>query len=287
MKKRIIPVIILVAALAAAGYYATMKNKNGQENLYSGTVEATEVKISAEIGGRVLEVNADEGDRVKSGAVLVRIDHESLDAQLAQAEAARMTARGQSRALGANMDEARINLGRSEGLLDAGSISTQKFDSVKYQKEALNGQKLSVQGQIKQAEATADYFRTQIRKTTIAAPISGTVLKRAVEPGEMTMPGASLLTLADLENCRVRIYIPETKLGLVKIGQKVKVYSDSFPGKTYEGTVVTVSDQAEFTPKNVQTKEERVRLVYGVKVDVKNPAGELKIGMPVDAELAE
>jgi HlyD family secretion protein len=285
--KKFIPVVVILGAILVGGYFQMQKSKNGGVELYSGTVEATEVKISAEIAGRVLEVGADEGDRVVAGQALVKIDHETLDAQLAQAVAARQTAAGQLQALGASMDEVDVNLGRSENLLEAGSIAVQKLDTVKAQKGVLKGQRHAAMGQVRQAEATAEYVNAQIKKAVVYAPVAGAVLKRAIEPGEMTMPGSVLLTVADIENVRVRIYLPETKLGSVKIGQSVKIHSDTYPGKTYEGRVVTVSDRAEFTPKNVQTKEERVRLVYGVKVDVKNPSGELKIGMPVDAELAE
>ena len=286
MKKRIIPLIVL-AAVIVGGYYVMQKNRAVEDKVFSGTVEATEVKVSAEIAGRVLEVNADEGDRVKADQLLVRIDHKTMDAQLAQAEAAKISAHGQYRALGATVDEVKVNLGRSENLFEGGTISEQKRDAVKAQKDVLDAQRQAAFGQIKGAEATGDLVRTQIEKATIYSPISGYVLKRAIEPGELTMPGTTLFDLADLENCWVRIYIPETRLGRVKIGQKAKIFVDSFPGKFYEGRVVTISEQAEFTPKNVQTKEERVRLVYAVKVDVKNASGELKIGMPVDAELVE
>ena len=248
-------------------------------------MEATEVKLAAEVMGRVLEVAPQEGDAVTQGQALVRIDHEALDAQLAQADAARIAASGQYAAVRASEKNVGVNFTRSTNLLDAGSISEQQHDAVGTQKEVLTAQKRAAWGQIKQAEATAQLVKTQIDRTTVVAPISGVVLTRSIEPGEIVMPGTPLLTLADLTDCRVRIYVPESQLGLVKLGQKVRIFSDSYPGKAYTGKIVNIASQAEFTPKNVQTKKERVRLVYAAKVAVPNPKGELKIGMPVDAEL--
>ena len=283
--KKVIPIIVLVLALSAAGYHLATRDQGMEDALYTGTVEATEVKISAEVMGRVLEVGPEEGDTVAAGQLLVRIDHETQDAQLAQAKAGKLAASGQYAAVKATEENIAVNLNRSTNLLGAGSISEQQFDTVSTQKKVLASQKQAAYGQIKQAEATAQLVRTQIARATVTAPIGGTVLARSVEPGEMVMPGTPLLTLADLEHCWVRFYIPETKLGIVKLGQKIEILSDSYPGKPYEGIVVSVAAKAEFTPKNVQTREERVRLVYGVKVAVKNPNGELKIGMPVDAKL--
>lgn len=287
MAKKVIPIILILGIIGTVGYF-NVKNKNGQEDgLLYGTVEATQVKLSAEVMGQVLEVSAQEGDTIAKGQVLVKIDDKTLKAQLAQAKALRIAAGGQYQAVKATINNVDTNLVRSENLLDVGSISEQQFDMVDTQKKTLAGQKQAAWGQIKQAEATADLVKIQIDKATIASPIAGVVLQRNIEPGEMVMPGSALLTLADLENCWVRIYVPETDLGKIKLGQKVKLYSDSYPNKHYNGKITMVASEAEFTPKNVQTKKERVRLVYAVKVSVPNPDGELKIGMPVDAEIVE
>ena len=286
MKKIIIPLVLLITA-AAAWYYFHSQKSVVDTNIFSGTVEATEVKISAEVPGKILEMTVDQGDKVEKGQMLIIIDTASLNAQLAQAKAARMAASGQVQAINAGIKNAKTNLGRSENLLGVGSISKQQYDSVNTTTETLEAQRRAAWGQVKQAEATGDYVQIQIDKATVTAPISGVVLNKNVEPGEMAMPGSPLVTLADLENCWVRVYIPETKLGHIKLGQKAKVYSDSFPNKHYEGKVTMIAGEAEFTPKNVQTKKERVRLVYAVKVTVPNPDQELKIGMPVDAVLWE
>lgn len=287
MKKIIIPIILIATIVAASWYFMEKKKGENDSNLFSGTVEATEVKLSAEIPGKVLEVTVDEGDTVEKGQLVVRIETAALKTQLEQANAAKMAASGQYSAVNATIKNVKTNLGRSANLLSSGSISEQNYDTVSTQKNVLMGQRQAALGQIKQAQATAEYVQIQIDKGELYSPISGVVLVRSIEPGEMAMPGSGLLTLAQLSDCEVKIYIPETKLGQVKLGQKVKIHSDSYPDKTYTGTVVHLSDQAEFTPKNVQTREERVRLVYAVKVSIPNPDFELKIGMPVDASLEQ
>jgi HlyD family secretion protein len=286
--KKIMPVILILAIAGGYGlWYFNNNNEQKKQKLYFGTIEATEVKISSEIMGRVLEVGFDEGDIVKASDRLVRIDDESLRAQKDQALAVLFAAKSRVDALTANINNVDSNLRRSNNLLSTGSISTQKYDSIKTEKEVLTAERKAMEGQIEQAKATIKNVEIQIGRAIVYAPVSGTILNRSVEPGEIVMPGSLLFTMADLKNCYVRIYIPETILGRVKIGQKVKIFSDSYPNKHYFGKVTTISSQAEFTPKNVQTKEERVRLVYGVKVAVENLEGELKIGMPVDAEFEE
>lgn len=287
MAKKIIPVIVILIIGSLIGYYLFILKTNDKEDFLYGTVEATEVKLSAELMGKVLQVFGEEGDKIEAGAVLMRIDHEGLDAQLALAKAAKITASGQLSSVNATISNVKTNLTRSENLLDAGSISTMQFDTVDAQNRTLKGQRTSAWGMIQQAQAQVTYIQTQIDKAEVKSPISGVILQRSIEPGEMVMPGTAMMTIADLEHCWVRIYVPENELGIVKLGQKVLLYNDSYPGKTYQGKVTMISSEAEFTPKTVQTRQERVRLVYAVKVSVYNPDGELKIGMPIDAKFAE
>lgn len=138
---------------------------------------------------------------------------------------------------------------------------------------------------VAQAKAALALAEVRLADTTITAPFSGIVLSENVEPGEYVAPGTPVVTLGDLENVWLRAYINETDLGRVKWGQRVRVTTDTYPGKTYEGRISFLSSEAEFTPKNVQTQEERVKLVYRVKIDIPNPNLELKPGMPADAEI--
>ncbi len=120
---------------------------------------------------------------------------------------------------------------------------------------------------------------------TLQAPRTGIVLERMVNVGEIAPPNFSLLTIADLSQVTVTVYVPENEIGLVKVGQGVDVRVDSFPEKTFSGKVVWIASRAEFTPKNVQTREERVSTVFGVKIEIPNPDHELKPGMPADAQI--
>jgi HlyD family secretion protein len=136
--------------------------------------------------------------------------------------------------------------------------------------------------QANQALAMAE---TQLGYATLVSPISGVVLSKNVEPGEYVAPGTPVVTIGNLDNVWLRAYINETDLGRVKVGQRVRVTTDTYPGKVYEGYISFIASQAEFTPKNVQTEKERVKLVYRIKIDIPNPNMELKPGMPADADI--
>jgi len=140
-----------------------------------------------------------------------------------------------------------------------------------------------VEAQVKQAQAAADLLKVQLDKMTLTAPTSGLVMERTVHRGEMAAAGATLMTIANLDEVTLTIYIPEDEIGKVKVGQTVEVSVDSFPDKVFEGRVSYIASEAEFTPKNVQTKKERVNMVFAIKVKIPNPAHELKPGMPADA----
>ena len=136
-----------------------------------------------------------------------------------------------------------------------------------------------------QARESLSLAETRLGYATLISPLSGMVLSKSIEPGEYVSPGTPIVTVADLVNVWVRGYVNETDLGRVKLGQAVRVTADTYPGKVYDGRISFISSQAEFTPKSVQTEKVRVKLVYRIKVDIKNPNMELKPGMPVDAEI--
>jgi HlyD family secretion protein len=138
---------------------------------------------------------------------------------------------------------------------------------------------------VRQARETLDLARTRLSYATVLSPLAGTVLSRNAEAGEYVAAGTPVVTVADLREVWLRGYIPETDLGKVRLGQEAVVTTDSFPGKRYAGRLTFIAQEAEFTPKSVQTPKERVRLVYRIKVTIGNPAGELKPGMPADGAL--
>jgi HlyD family secretion protein len=138
---------------------------------------------------------------------------------------------------------------------------------------------------IEQSQAQVGISESQLNDTEVRTPIDGVVLVKSAEPGEVLAAGTTVVTIGDLEHPWLRAYINETDLGRVKVGQKVNLTTDSFPGKIYHGTISFIASDAEFTPKQIQTKEERVKLVYRIKIDIDNSSHELKLNMPVDAEI--
>jgi membrane fusion protein YbhG len=141
------------------------------------------------------------------------------------------------------------------------------------------------QGDIDRAKAQIALIDSQLADTIAVSPINGVVLVKAADPGEILAPGSSVVTVGDIEHPWLRAYIREQDLGRVKLGQKAKVTTDSFPGKAYDGRVSFIASEAEFTPKQIQTAEERVKLVYRIKIEIDNPRHELKSNMPADAEI--
>ncbi|MBN1810728.1 MAG: efflux RND transporter periplasmic adaptor subunit [Anaerolineae bacterium] len=140
-----------------------------------------------------------------------------------------------------------------------------------------------VEAQVEQAQAALDSLLVLRDKQTISAPVGGVALEVSIHQGELAAPGGTLLTLGDLDQVTLTVYVPESKLGQVNIGQEVAVSVDSFPDRTFAGTVIAIADEAEFTPRNVQTQEERVNMVFAVDVRIPNPDHALKPGLPADA----
>jgi HlyD family secretion protein len=153
------------------------------------------------------------------------------------------------------------------------------------QVQVLRKELLTAQAQVKEAASAIAVIDTQIGYSKLNAPLSGVVLVKSTEPGEFVVPGGAVVTLGDIEKPWLKAFITEGDLGKVKLGQKVSVTTDSYPGKVYPGRITFISSEAEFTPKNVQTAKERVKLVYRIKVALENPHRELKPGMPADAKI--
>jgi HlyD family secretion protein len=180
--------------------------------------------------------------------------------------------------LDTQVDVAKAQYERAEAAVQAAQAQLRALEA-----GATQEQIAVVEAQVKQAKAAADLLRVQLDKMTLTAPTSGLVLERTVHRGEMAAAGATLMTIANLDEVTLTIYIPEDQIGKVKVGQSVEVSVDSFPGKVFGGRVNYIASEAEFTPKNVQTQKERVNMVFAVKVKIPNPEHKLKPGMPADA----
>jgi HlyD family secretion protein len=272
MKKR----LIIAGVLLAAGIAVVLVHRFGSTRdqgaiPVSGNVEVTEVNVGFKIPGRVMSLFTDEGRAVSKGEKIASLDSAEYESQAAQNSAALRNAEAQ-------LEKAKKDHERSEMLYKKEVISSQQMDTAKTTYDvALT--------QVQQAGAALRTAEVKLKDTAVYAPISGVVLRKNIEAGETIAAGTPVFTIGDLENPWIKVYVKEDKLGVVKLGQKAEIRTDSYPGKTYEGTVTYISSEAEFTPKNVQTQEERVKLVFAVKVSVKNVNNELKPGMPADVKI--
>ena len=260
MKRNIIAPVILAAAVTAAVLYFQVLRHTGTEGntiQSSGTIEVTEIDISSKISGRVVELPNAEGDTVRKNDLLVRLEFDELSAMKNSALA--------------GLVNTEKNFRRIRELYETGSVSRRDYDNA--------------EAAYSMARASLDNVNAAIKYAVIYSPINGVLLDTNIEAGEMAFPGTAILTVADLTKTWMYIYVNEVSLGRVRIGQRVNVSVDSFPGRVFEGKVVSISNKAEFTPKTIQTKDERIKLVFAVKVVIDNPDLSLKPGMPADAEI--
>lgn len=282
-------IIILVIVLALVLYFLISSNgkKNGGEISASGTIEITEVEVSSKLAGRIEKLLVDEGDSVLKDQVLIELETKELQAQLKQAQAAYQVSLAQLAQSKSNSENLKTNLERTRQLFKAGSSTQQQLDDQETKYQMAKDQLTSATHLTEQNKASIDLIKVNLDNMVIKSPINGLVLSKNTEIGEVVSPGSSLLTLGDLAHPWVKIYIKEADLGKVKLGQKAQVKIDTYPDKVFEGKVTYISSQAEFTPKNIQTKEERVKLVFGIKVSLDNPLQILKPGMPADVILSK
>lgn len=289
----------------------------------SGILEAVEVNVSAKTAGQLLRLLVKEGSAVQMGDTLAVIDHETQKLQLAQAQAGVDLAEAQLQLLknGARVEDlqsaeeavrqtesafrtARSDFERIKELFSTNSVAKKQYEDAEsrmtitqaqYNSAKQNLQKMqrfarveelnAAKARVEQAKAQANLIKKQISDSYIIAPVSGTVTYKPVEVGELIGMGSIVVRISRLERMELMIYVNETELGKVKLNGSANVSTDTYPDKQYPATVVYISPVAEFTPRNVQTKDERTKLVFGVKLEVENSGNELKSGMPADAIL--
>ena len=272
MNKRFLVVAAVVLIITAILLVRYLRHERDDGTLLlSGTVEVTEVNLGFKAAGRLSALVVDEGQRVMKGDRLAELDSAEMKNIMAQNRAA-------VEVVEAEQERSRKDYERAVALVEKEVIPPQQLDAAKKTYDATIAQ-------LRQTRAALAASQDRLRDTVITAPVSGVVLRKNSEAGETVAAGAAVYSLGDLENPWIRVYVKEDKLGLVKLGQKAEVMTDSFPNKTYFGIVTMISSEAEFTPKNVQTQEERVKLVFALKVSVKNENGELKPGMPADVKI--
>jgi HlyD family secretion protein len=319
----LILIVAGVAVGVAIRFHPEWFGKRTEENelKLSGNIEAHESLVSFKVTGRIIDLPVDEGMAMKAGDLLARLDSADYRQQVEVDEAARRV-RDRQLALGlagsrvqeieaarqsivdaqADLDQKKKDFGRYDALYKLDEITGQTRDQAatavtraqatlkraqQIYNELVEGtrkEELDVdRSNISQAHENLEMSRIRLSYTVLRAPFSGVVLVRQAELGEVVSPGTPVVTLADLDHIWLRVYLPETDLGKVRWGQDVDIRTDTYPGKLYHGRVSVIASDAEFTPKSVQTEQERVTLVYRIKVDVENPNYELKPGMPADA----
>jgi HlyD family secretion protein len=290
----------------------------------SGTVDATDVSISFRVPGILRQRPVDEGSVVKPGEVLAALDTREASARLRQAQAAELAAQARLRDMeqgyrpqeiaeaGAQVQQVQANLAnlkeearRSENLYATGAVSRQRRDkddaaaSVAQEQHRAASERLKLlqsgfrketiavaRAQLAEAQAAVEAAKIALEDLQVTSTINGTVTRKHAEPGETLAAGRPVVTITDVTHPWVRVYMPENQIGKVQLGAPARIKIDTFPDREFTGRVSYVSSQAEFTPKNVQTQEERVKLVFAVNVTVDNPEGALKPGMPADVSIA-
>ncbi|MDQ7797489.1 MAG: efflux RND transporter periplasmic adaptor subunit [Candidatus Edwardsbacteria bacterium] len=267
MKRYPTMIAILPLLLASCG-----TNDSSQERIQaSGTIEALQVNISARVGGQIKNLWGKEGDDVRLGDTLMVTDHVMLDLQLRQSLAGLELARIQ-------YENDRKDDQRTSELFQKGSVTQKQRDDV-------NARFRASGARLEQARASADMIRKNISDCYVTAPLAGTITNSTHEIGETAGPGSILFTISKIDTVELVVYVNEKELGYVKLGQGAEIRIDTFKDKTFSGKVVYISPQAEFTPKNIQTKQDRVKQVFGVKLKIPNPQQQLKPGIPADAAI--
>ena len=323
--RRRAPILVLVLAAAGLTSWL-IRRDDGSETaiLAAGTVEARESDLGFRTPGKIDFVAVDEGDPITEGQLLATLEQSELDAALsvarAQAEAARATlreltegfrseeieqARASLRAAERRRLDARRDLERARSLYESGAISEQALDDretaatvtesemqaaserLRLLESGIRSERISAQrAALAASEAEVERVEALLDYTRINAPNEGLITIRHREPGEIVSAGAPVLTLMNPDDRWVRIYVRADRVGRLSIGQTASITADAYPERTYTGRVVFIASEAEFTPRDVQTTEERVKLVYRVKVQIEgDPSFDLKPGLAADVRL--
>jgi HlyD family secretion protein len=324
-KQRIILGVVLLLVVAVVLRLTLFSDGHGDSVIVaSGTVEAAEADLGFQIPGRIESIAVREGDAVDSSAVLASLDRTELNARLEAAEASVAAARAalsevqtgfrseeiaQGRAALSVADDrlasAKRDLERAERLFEGGAVSRQALD---HQRTAFQmaeaeqesaterlqiletgprSERIAVQrAQLLGAEAQVKQIEAALENALVRAPFAGTVSVKHREPGEIVQPGLPVLSVLNPDDRWVRIYVREDQVGRISVGQEVAVTADSYEDRTYRGRVIFIASEAEFTPRNVQTAAERVKLVYRVKVQItEDPSYDLKPGLAADVRI--
>ncbi len=277
MKKQIkiiMPVLVLGIIIGFSIRYIQQKNNRNHKAIkVSGNIEATDVRLAFRIQGKIKELLTDEGKIVKAQDVVARLETDEFSKIKIEAEASLKAAEF-------IYERAKDDYERLENLFEAGAVSAQKRDAAKTSAD-------SAKANADALNASLELAGTRLSFAELTSPIEGVILTKSAEAGEVVQAGATIFTVADLRDIWLTAYINETDLGRVKLNQPAEVKIDTYPDKVYKGQISFISQESEFTPKQIQTNEERVKLVYRIKIKVDNANMELKPGMPADGYIIE
>ncbi|MGO9482393.1 MAG: HlyD family secretion protein [Candidatus Kryptoniota bacterium] len=300
---------------------SSSSNKN--DVTATGTIEATENSIAAQVPGRIVKMNFEEGSLVKKGDTLAEIDHRTLAQQVNEARAAYVMAKQQYDLLvkgarsedlrvseegvkqaEANFTLAQLSLDRTQKLFTDHSVSQSQMDAAQAQYDVASAQLKSAQqnlektqhyarpeeirsaaAQVQQAQAALDFASINFDHSYVTSPIDGTVLDKLLEIGDYANVGTPIYTISDLRMMKMTVYVSEVDLARIRLGDDAQVILDGMPNHPFEGKVIYISPTAEFTPKDVETKDDRIKLVFAVKIGIVNLEDYLKAGLPADAAI--
>ncbi len=325
--KKLIILIIVAGAVSAAGFsfYRYFKTETVNVLKFSGELEMTKVDVSFRVSGQIEERFFSEGQPVKKGDLVAELDSVEYEYQLKLAKADELSSKWALSELNAGntaeeiaqakkqLDSARTeeqnakkDYDRAKRLYDANSMAASDFDktSTSYKVTQLKVAELSerlkqlqigpryekieqAKAQLEAAEANTKLAEQKVAFTKTYSPISGVVMDEYKEAGEFVQAGSPVVSVGDPNRLWLRAYLPENKAHMLKLGQKMAVTVDSLPNVIFDGVVTFISDQAEFTPKQIQTTTERVKLVYRIKIEIADTMGLLKPGIPADAVIKE
>jgi HlyD family secretion protein len=285
--------LIIIAAILLV----SCKNKTDKADAF-GNFEATEVIISAETNGRILEFDPTEGTKVDKNGIIALIDttilhlqSDEIDAGMKSVKTTISSINAQNDILNQQIENINVNISRFGKMLKDDAATQKQYDDLTGQVAVLqkqimanNTQKASVAAELSVSESKKATLNDQIKRCYVKSPLKGTIIEKYSEAGEITAAGKPLVKIADLSIIKLKAFVSGAQLGKIKIGQTCTVRIDNGEKgfSSFTGTISYISDKAEFTPKIIQTKEERVIMVYAVKIDVIND-GTLKSGMPGEA----
>jgi multidrug resistance efflux pump len=308
MRRKILPILLLLAAAGFAGWWFFLRRPADPRLVLSGSIEARTAQVGSLVGGRVRTVHVDEGAAVAAGQPLVTLEPDLLDLQIGEQ---RTQVESQKAVLartriGPRTEEQRrnqiawraaeTNRKRQEALWKSGVISRQEYDNAVVAEQSARqtleeGQRGGTREDVEVsrqtlagAEQRLAYLERQKQELVVTAPAPGVIEAMDLRPGDLVAPNQAVATILENDQLWVRVFVPEPQLGLVHIGQPVAVQVDTFPHRSFPGRVVEIRQQGEYTPRNIQTPEQRSDQVFGVKVRI-DPSPELKAGMAATVRL--